>query len=187
MSQFYIKYISYKWRWTYGNIIGIVNILIFRVSNYNLFKHQNTKLLPGIKVKYPDNNCLHYLFIFMYFHISSIIYNIKKISLSLKICNFHWKIQKFKNPFFIIPISFSINFKQFFFFVFHTFFSHLLQLFIATSLLLAYTNPLKKSKSIPITVLKFCLLQVCDIIRTDARTHGRTHRRTFGSQYLESA
>ena len=32
----------------------------------------------------------------------------------------------------------------------------------------------KKSKSIPITVLKFCLVQVCDIIRTHARTHGRT-------------
>ena len=36
----------------------------------------------------------------------------------------------------------------------------------------------KKSKSIPITVLKLCLLQVCDIIRTDARTHGRTDAQT---------
>ena len=33
----------------------------------------------------------------------------------------------------------------------------------------------KKSKSIPITVLKLCLLQVCDIIRTDARTDAQTN------------
>ena len=36
----------------------------------------------------------------------------------------------------------------------------------------------KKSKSIPITVLKFCLVQVCDIIRTHGRTHGRTDAQT---------
>ena len=104
LSQFYIKYISYKWRWKYGNIISIVNILIFRVSNYNL--------LP------------FHFHIFPYF-LNNIEYK-KKNSPSLKMRNFHWKIQKFKNPFFIILISFSINFKQFFF-VFHTFFtiSHL--------------------------------------------------------------
>ena len=33
----------------------------------------------------------------------------------------------------------------------------------------------KKSKSIPIMVLKFCLLQVCDIIRTHGRTHAQTN------------
>ena len=48
---------------------------------------------------------------------------------------FSLKIQKFKNPFFIILISFLINFEQFFFsyftpfLQFHTFFSHLFQLF----------------------------------------------------------
>ena len=38
--------------------------------------------------------------------------NYCQIFTSLKMSNFHWKIQKFKNPFFIILISFSINFKQ---------------------------------------------------------------------------
>ena len=102
-------------------------------------------------------------------------------------CNFHWKIQKFKNPFFIMQISFSINFKQNFFFVFHTFFtishlfSHLFQLFFCHCTTPQLYQPIKKkSKSIPITVLKFCLGTrfVTSYGRTDARTHGRTDGRT---------
>ena len=99
---------------------------------------------------------------------------------SLKMCNFHWKIQKFKNPFFIMLISFSINFKQFFFRISHLFFDFtpffrtFFNFFFATARLLIHTNLLKKSKSIPITVLKFCL-GTSLWHHTDARTHAQTN------------
>ena len=149
--------------WKHGNIINKVNILIFRVSNYNLF-------------------------IFIYFHISSIIKNVKKNSISLKMRNFHWKIQKFNNPFFIILISFSINFKQFFF-VFHTFFSHLFQLFFCHCTTPLSYQSIKKKVSLYLSRFSnFALYKfVTSYARTHARTHACTHRRTFGSQYLESA
>ena len=79
-------------------------------------------------------------------------------------------------------ISFSINFKQFFFSYFTPFFtishlfSHLFQLFFChCTTTHSYQSIKKKSKSIPITVLKFCLVQVCDIIRTHARTDAQTN------------
>jgi hypothetical protein len=82
-----------------------------------------------------------------------------------------------------MQISFLINFKQNFFFVFHTFFtishlfSHLFQLFFCHCTTPQLYQPIKKkSKSIPITVLKFCLGTrfVTSYGRTDARTDART-------------
>ena len=146
--------------WKYGNIINKVNILIFRVSNYNL--------LP------------FHFHIFPYF-LNNIEY--KKISLSLKMRNFHWKIQKFKNPFFIILISFSINFKQFFFFVFHTFFYDFtpffrtfFNFFFATARLLIHTNLLKKKVSLYLS--RFSNFALYKFVTSYARTHTRTDAQT---------
>ena len=99
-------------------------------------------------------------------------------------CNFHWKIQKFKNPFFIMQISFSINFKQNFFFRISHLFYNFTPFFTPFSTFFCHcTTPQlyqpikKKSKSIPITVLKFCLGTrfVTSYGRTDARTHAQTN------------
>ena len=59
----------------------------------------------------------------------------------------------------------------------------------ATALLLTYTNPLKKKVSPYLSRFSnFALYKfVTSYARTDARTDARMHRRTFGSQYLESA
>ena len=97
-------------------------------------------------------------------------------------CNFHWKIQKFKNPFFIMQISFSINFKQNFFFSyftpflqFHTFFHTFFNFFFVTARLLNYTNQLKKKVSL--YLLRFSnFAWVQDLWHhTDARTDAQTN------------
>ena len=96
--------------------------------------------------------------------------------------NFHWKVQKFKNPFFIMLISFLINFKQFFFRIshlflrFHTFFHTFFNFFLATALLLTYTNPLKKKVSPYLS--RFSNFALYKFVTSFARTHGRTHGRT---------
>ena len=102
---------------------------------------------------------------------------IAKFSPSLKMCNFHWKIQKFKNPFFIILISLLINFKQFFsyftpFLQFHTFFHTFFNFFLATALLLIYTNPLKKKVSPYLS--RFSNFAWYKFLTSYARTHART-------------
>ena len=98
-------------------------------------------------------------------------------------CNFHWKIQKFKNPFFIILISFLINFENFFFFRishlfynFTPFFRTLFNFFLVTALLLAYTDPLKKKVSPYLS--RFSNFALYKFVTSYARTHGRTHGRT---------
>ena len=108
---------------------------------------------------------------------------IGKFSLSLKMSNFHWKIQKFKNPFFIMQISFSINFKQNFFFRishlfynFTPFFRTLFNFFLVTALLLAYTDPLKKKVSPYLS--RFSNFALYKFVTSYARTHGRTDART---------
>ena len=113
-----------------------------------------------------------------------IAWYIPKFSQSLKMCNFHWKIQKFKKTFFIMLISFSINFKQKKKIVFHTFFaiSHLFfspfPTFFVTARLLNYTNQLKKKLSL--YLLRFSnFAWVQDLWHhTDGRTDGRTDART---------
>ena len=92
--------------------------------------------------------------------------------------------KKFKNPFFIMLISFSINFKQFFFsyftpfLQFHTFFHTLFNFFLVTALLLAYTNPLKKKVSPYLS--RFSNFACYKFVTSYARTHGRTDARTHG-------
>ena len=100
-------------------------------------------------------------------------------------CNFHWKIQKFKNPFFIMQISFLINFKQNFFFRishlfynFTPFFTPFSTFFFVTARLLNYTNQLKKKVSL--YLLRFSnFAWVQDLWHhTDGRTDARTDART---------
>ena len=96
--------------------------------------------------------------------------------------NFHWKIQKFKNPFFIILISFSINFKQFFYRIshlflrFHTFFRTFFNFFFATALLLVHTNLLKRKVSLYLS--RFSNFACYKFVTSYARTHARMHGRT---------
>ena len=95
-------------------------------------------------------------------------------------CNFHWKIQKFKNPFFIMQYHFqSISSKIFFsyftpFLQFHTFFHTFFNFFFVTARLLNCTNQLKKKVSL--YLLRFSnFAWVQDLWH---HTHAHTHAQT---------